>query len=88
MRLFKKIEKLEDLTNDDPELRHSPENEARFEACKMLRQAVRDAEEQAFAARQSARGKEISELALKSRQQGHENPYGDVGYGDKYRTRR
>ena len=61
MKIFKAINRLEDSTNG-PELRGSPENEGRWEACKALRVATRAAEEAAYAARQAGRSAEIARL--------------------------
>ncbi len=63
------------------------ENAMKRESCKALRQAVRAAEESAYVARQAGRSAEISRLSLESRQKAHQDPYGDVGYGDKYRVK-
>ena len=87
MKLFNAINRLEDSTNS-AELRGTPENEGRWEACKSLRQAVRAAEETAYQNRTAARHADISRLNLEARQKAHQDPYGDVGYGDKYRVRK
>jgi hypothetical protein len=63
MKIFKAIDRLEDMTGKS-ELRGSPENEGRWEACKSLRAATRAAEESAYAARQAGRNVEIARLKL------------------------
>ncbi len=86
-RLSKAINRLYDL-NNDPELRDDASaNEGRHNAISCLKQAKLAADDAAFAARQAAGAREVSRLTLEARQKAHQDPYGDVGYGDRYRVK-